>query len=99
MLVVGGFYLLMAIEKYNSPQHQLVSAFGGSDPALAWMTLYGLAGGIVGILLFASEPGVFLKLSRTGLIIFVILMALLPFLCWIPWVVPGLKEKPGQPKG
>jgi hypothetical protein len=99
MLVVGGFYLFMAIERYNSPQHQLLAAFSGSDSALAWTTLYGLAGGIVGILLFTSEPSVFLKLSRTGLIIFVILMALLPILCWIPWVVPGLREKPGQPTG
>jgi hypothetical protein len=59
MLVVGGFYLFMAIERYNSPQHQLLAAFGGSDSALAWTTLYGLAGGIVGILLFTSEPSVF----------------------------------------
>jgi hypothetical protein len=97
----GGRWLLSfhGHREVQLPTAPALAALGGSDSALAWTTIYGLAGGIVGILLFTSEPSVFLKLSRTGLIIFVILMALLPILCWIPWVVPGLREKPGQPTG
>jgi predicted nucleic acid-binding Zn ribbon protein len=93
LLVIGGLYLLMASEQYNSPRHQLVSAFGGSDPGLQMTTLYGLAVGITGIVLYTSEPNIFLMLNRAGMVAFVILMAILPIVSWIPWLVPGWREK------
>jgi hypothetical protein len=94
MMVIGGLYLLLAITRYNSATHQFLGAFGGTDVTLVEQTIYGLAVGIVGIVLFTSEPHAFLQLNRKGLIAFVIIMALLPILFWIPWLVEGWKEKP-----
>lgn len=94
MLVVGGLYLLMAMMRYNSAESVALRAFGGgTDPNVAMSTIWGLADAFVGILLFTAEPRIFLKLKRSGLIVFVILMALLPIFAWIPWLVPSLKEK------
>jgi len=95
MLVIGGFYLLMALVRYNSAEHQFLAAFGGTDPTVVLESIYGFAGGIVGIFLFTSEPRAFLKLNRAGLITFAILMAFIPFLFWVAWLVPGLRERQG----
>jgi predicted nucleic acid-binding Zn ribbon protein len=95
MFAVAGLYFLMAIMRYNSAAYQFLGAFGGIDPTLVRVTIYGLLNGIVAFFLFTSEPRVFLKLSRGGLITFAILMAIIPVLCWIPWLIPALKEKPG----
>jgi len=80
MFGVAGLYLLMAIMRYNSAAYQLLGAFGGTDPTIMRETMWGLLNAIVAFFLFTSEPRVFLKLSRG---------------CWIPWLIPGLKEKPG----
>lgn len=93
MFVVAGVYLLMAIMRYNSAASQFMSAFGGTDPTVVRDAFFGILNGIIGVFLFVSEPAVFLKLTRTGLIVFVILMALLPILAWIPWLIPALKGK------
>ncbi len=94
MLVVAGFYCVLAVTRYNSAQYQFASMFGGgTDPGLAMQTLLGIIAGIVGIVLFTSEPRLFLHLNRNGLILFVILAALLPIFCWLPWLIPALKER------
>jgi hypothetical protein len=95
MFGVTAIYLLMAMMRYNSAAYQFLAAFGGTDPTLVREIVYGLLNGIVAFFLFVSEPRLFLKLSRGGLITFTILMALIPILCWIPWLIPALKEKPG----
>ncbi|MFY9746869.1 MAG: hypothetical protein WAK25_11335, partial [Acidobacteriaceae bacterium] len=92
LFCIAGFYLLMAIQRYNSAASQLLRLFGGTDSVVMMQFLYGLAAGIVGVLLFTSEPRAFLSLNRSGLIAFCILMGLLPILFWVPWLIPALRE-------
>ncbi len=106
MLVIGGIALGIGFKWYYSDAHQtLVNMLGGrvlADPVLLIMIVYGLAAGVLGIMMLRSKPRVFLRLSRPGLIVFVALYAgafvagWLPALCWVPWLVPGLKQRPEQ---
>jgi hypothetical protein len=96
LLVVGVFYLGLAFVKYNSAAEQVARALGGGHPSLVFTTIYGLAQCIVGVLLLTSEPALFLRLTRNGLITFVVLAGVIPILCWLPWLIPGLKQKTAQ---
>ena len=93
LLIVGAFYLLMALLREQSVQHQLLTAFGATDSTFVIQIVYALANGIPGFFLATSPPTLFLKLNQAGVITFVILAVLVPFLFWIPWVVPAMQEK------
>jgi hypothetical protein len=40
---------------------------------------------------------VFAGLNQTGLIVFIVLVFVDVFLCWIPWVVDSMKGEPETP--
>ena len=97
LLIIGAFYLLMAMTRYESAGYQLLAAFGGSDASLDLWVLYGLAALASGIYILSSKPDLFLTLNQSGLVAFSALMAVLPVLCWIPWLIPTLRQKVPQP--
>jgi hypothetical protein len=93
LFCIAGFYLLMAMLRYNSAESQMIRLSGGTDNVIVVQVLYSLAAGIIGVLLHTSGPRAFLDLNKSGLIVFCILMALLPILGWVPWLIPALREK------
>jgi len=99
MLAISAGAFITDLKWYYGFGHQNWVNSNLVDIVLVVITIYGLAAGILGILLLTFQPRVFLKLNRTGLIVFVVLYASGFFatraliFCWIPWLVPGLKEK------
>lgn len=90
LLLVGGLYFAVAVAVYPSGADETTNRFIRNYQLIV-MTVYGFAAVIAGVTLLRSAPKWFLRLNRIGLTVFVILAAILPVLCWIPWVTPGLR--------
>ena len=105
--LVGGVLVVAAVvngARYvttfnDSVVRESAMVYGGGMPVLIFggMAMV-VATGIIGVVLLAADPPprLFQQLSQNGLIVFVILAAILPILCWLPWLIPGLKHKDAQ---
>jgi len=99
LLVVAGMYALWVMTTLNSAAYMMASAFGGGVPfTVVWNIALAVALAIVGVVLLTADPPprMFQQLNQKGLILFVILAAILPILCWLPWLIPTLKQRSAE---
>lgn len=83
----GGILLFAAAFYTILISNPFISAAG--IPTVILLEVFFL--GSCGIFLLTSEPPVFKRLNLRGLVAFVILAVIVPFLCWLPWLIPALK--------
>jgi hypothetical protein len=89
LLVIGTIDLVLTMMAVNS------GAYQGSPLSFLWNVAVTAGVAITGVVLLTADPPprLFQLLSRKGLVVFVILAGILPVLCWVPWLIPGLKRR------
>lgn len=90
--LVGGILLLVAAL-------WLVFAFSALNRGVSGISVLPLlfacmVNGVCGIALLSGQVRVFDRLTTAGLVLFTLLCSLFWYICWLPWVIPGLKRRP-----
>ncbi len=89
LLFLGIVMVLQALEAQSFYRTQAMGETSGRNTvALEW----GVAEGILGVVLLTTTPNMFLRLNHAGMIVFTLLIMFVPILCWAPWLIPPFKQ-------
>jgi hypothetical protein len=89
--LVGGILLLVAAVYLVFVVIGLNRGVGGISilpPFFGFMV-----NGVCAIALLSGQVRIFDRLTTAGLVLFAVLCSLSWFICWLPWVLPGLKRR------
>ncbi|MBS3918572.1 MAG: zinc-ribbon domain-containing protein [Deltaproteobacteria bacterium] len=84
LLLVATLYLVFAVSALNR---------GVRGISILPLFFGVMVNGVCGIALLSGQVRIFDRLTTAGLVLFAALCALLWYICWLPWVLPGLKRR------
>jgi hypothetical protein len=85
LLLVAALYLVLSVSALNR---------GAQGFTILPLFFACMVNGVCGIALLSGQVRIFDRLTTAGLVLFAVLCSLSWFICWLPWVLPGLKRRP-----
>ncbi len=85
LLLVAALYLVFAVSGLNR---------GAEGISILPLFFACMVNGVCGIALLSGQVRIFDRLTTPGLVLFAALCALSWYICWLPWIFPGLKRRP-----